>query len=142
VVTAACNGGGDDDVSDVPSQSTVTEEARAMAAEVAALFDASVDERLVGEERCRDDSQIYISLWAEIPLGRPAEEGDLATIGEHLVAAGFDEVSSEESRGSFRRYWERAETQEAFEAFAPKGGEDHLRVTAVSRCAEPDGESA
>lgn len=128
---------GVNDVDDNPDQATVTEEARSVLTDLSSLLDAGVDERLVGVERCRDDSLVYISLWAHLPLGRPAQVADLDTVGARLLDEGFEEVSREDSAGSVRRYWERPSTEEAFEAFVPDGS-DYLDVTAVSRCAQPE----
>ena len=133
----SCSNGGDDDVDQVPTKATVTEEARSLTTEVAGLFDATVDERLVGEERCRDESLIYVSLVSYLDLGRPAEVADLDTIGEQLVADGFEEVRRDEFAGGTGVYWERASTQEALDAFVSVD-EDRLDVTAISRCAQPD----
>jgi hypothetical protein len=132
----ACNGG-DDDVDEAPSLATATEEARSLVTEVAGLFGATVDERMVGQEQCRDEPLVYASVVSYLELGRPAEVADLDTIGAQLVADGFEEMQRDESRGGTYAYWERASTQEAFDAFVADDS-DRLDVTAISRCAQPD----
>ncbi len=132
-----CSNGGDDDVDEAPTLATATEEARSLVTEVAGLFDATIDERLVGQEQCRDEPLVYVSLVSYLDLGRPAEVADLDTIGAQLEADGFEEVEGGDSRGGTYRYWERASTQEAFDAFVSVD-QDRLDVTAISRCAQPE----